>query len=370
VTPVPMTRPRFKPEHARFRIGEVPPWEIRVGGSVLGQAAAMTDPDGRAWDLIEAMNGERTVAEIIAVVRAAHPRVPAGEVRDGIAFLISRGHVEDAAALPPACLTGADLARHDRNGSFYAWADRQPRASRWDYLALLRQARVTVAGMGGVGSAAARALAAEGVGAVHCVDADVVELSNLGRSALYTSADVGVLKVAAAGARLSELDPAATITGQCLRITGEDDILALAEDCDVLVLTADEPHPQIRAWCSRACAKAGTTWVNAGYHGLAIQVNSFVPGQGACWECLMAPTLAYRPVELATFPGDLAGVPHAPSSSFTAWIAGNLAALHAVARITGFLAMPVPRSDVINLADAAATRTETGQHQPGCEVCG
>lgn len=67
--------------------------------------------------------------------------------------------------------------------------DLTPRASTWEPQERLRRALVTVIGVGGTGGVAALALAASGVGRLHCVDPDVVELSNLSRQVIYTEDD-------------------------------------------------------------------------------------------------------------------------------------------------------------------------------------
>ena len=63
-----------------------------------------------------------------------------------------------------------------------------------DRFALLRQAFVVVAGLGGVGSHAAVALARAGVGRLRLVDADTVTASSLNRHAVAGQADVGRAK--------------------------------------------------------------------------------------------------------------------------------------------------------------------------------
>src|SRR5262245_5443432 len=63
------------------------------------------------------------------------------------------------------------------------------------FLMSIEEAKILVVGAGGLGSAAAAALAQTGVGTIGLADPDRVELSNLHRQLLHTSADVGALKV-------------------------------------------------------------------------------------------------------------------------------------------------------------------------------
>ena len=59
----------------------------------------------------------------------------------------------------------------------------------------LRQSRVAVFGVGGVGGSCVLALARSGVGAIDVFDDDVVSVSNINRQAIAVSATVGRPKV-------------------------------------------------------------------------------------------------------------------------------------------------------------------------------
>ncbi|WP_433018674.1 HesA/MoeB/ThiF family protein [Kribbella sp. CA-294648] len=84
--------------------------------------------------------------------------------------------------------------------------DLTPRASRYDVQARLKASSVVVLGLGGTGSAVASALVAAGVGAVHCVDFDIIEEGNLTRQLRYTEEDLGKPKVPVAVKRLSRMN--------------------------------------------------------------------------------------------------------------------------------------------------------------------
>lgn len=76
----------------------------------------------------------------------------------------------------------------------------------------LVDARVLLIGLGGLGSPIAMYLAAAGVGELIFVDHDAVELSNLQRQIVHTTADLKRPKVASAKDRVEALNPNVKVT--------------------------------------------------------------------------------------------------------------------------------------------------------------
>ena len=71
----------------------------------------------------------------------------------------------------------------------------------------LKNARVAVFGVGGVGGYVAEALARCGVGNIELVDSDCVSPSNINRQIIALHSTVGEKKVEAAAARLKDINP-------------------------------------------------------------------------------------------------------------------------------------------------------------------
>ena len=71
----------------------------------------------------------------------------------------------------------------------------------------LRNSRVAVFGIGGVGGYTVEALARSGVGALDLIDDDKVCLTNLNRQIVATRKTVGQYKVDVAEQRIHEIDP-------------------------------------------------------------------------------------------------------------------------------------------------------------------
>lgn len=80
-----------------------------------------------------------------------------------------------------------------------------------DGIEKLKQSRVAVFGVGGVGGYAVEALARSGVGTFHLIDNDTVSESNLNRQIIATTKTIGKLKVEVAKERILEINPDADV---------------------------------------------------------------------------------------------------------------------------------------------------------------
>jgi len=101
----------------------------------------------------------------------------------------------------------------------------------------MRSARVGIAGLGGLGSAVALALARMGAGELVLVDFDVVEPSNLNRQH-YTVEDIGRPKTDATARRIGRVNPAVRVVTHTLGLD-ETNIPVLFRGVDVLVECLD-----------------------------------------------------------------------------------------------------------------------------------
>ena len=87
---------------------------------------------------------------------------------------------------------------------------------------LLRQAKVLIVGVGGLGSPIAIYLCGAGVGTIGLVDDDKVSETNLQRQILYNETEVGKLKVLCAKERLQKLNSNICIEAYPTRLTKEN----------------------------------------------------------------------------------------------------------------------------------------------------
>lgn len=148
----------------------------------------------------------------------------------------------------------------------------------------LSKARVLLIGAGGLGSPAALYLAAAGIGTIGLVDGDVVDLSNLQRQILHTTATVGVPKVESGRRMLSAINPDITINTYQLNVDTEN-ILGLVADYDIVLDGSD--NFTTRFLVNDACFFAKKTLISASMFRFEGQLTSIKPHAGfPCYRCL------------------------------------------------------------------------------------
>ena len=103
--------------------------------------------------------------------------------------------------------------------------------------ARLKQASVGIAGVGGLGSAVAVALARVGVGRLVIADFDVVEPSNLNRQQYFIS-QIGRFKVDALVENLLLINPFITVEAHCV-LLGPENIPLIFSNCPIVVEAFD-----------------------------------------------------------------------------------------------------------------------------------
>ncbi len=221
----------------------------------------------------------------------------------------------------------------------------------------LRGASVLVVGAGGLGAPALYYLVAAGVGRVGVVDDDVVELSNLQRQILFTTADIGRSKAEVAAERLAALNPEVTIEPHAVRLMAAN-TRELVRDHDVIVTAVD--NFAARYLINDACVFERKTFVDGAVLrmvGLAMTVKG---GETACYRCLFPEPPPPAAVVSCSEAGVLGPIP------------GTIGALQALEVIKVLTGAGKPLYDrLIQFDGAAMSFTEVEvQRAPTCPVCG
>ncbi len=149
--------------------------------------------------------------------------------------------------------------------------------------------RITVVGLGALGTVSASLLARAGAGHLRLIDRDVVELVNLQRQVLYEEEDIGFPKAMKAAERLRLANSAIEIEGLAKDVNGAD-VLELLKGSDVVMDGTD--NLETRFLINEACAEMDIPWVHAAVIGTEGRVMAVIPGKTACFRCYIkeAPT--------------------------------------------------------------------------------
>ena len=147
----------------------------------------------------------------------------------------------------------------------------------------LKQAKVCVVGVGGLGNPITIRLAAMGVGKIRIVDRDVIELSNLHRQTMFNEDDVGQVKVETAAKKLRKLN--SDIVIEELPVSVNDyTALDIVDGCDVVIDALDSVNA--RYSLNKACIEKKIPFVTGAAVGVTGQLFTILPNESACYHCL------------------------------------------------------------------------------------
>jgi molybdopterin/thiamine biosynthesis adenylyltransferase len=219
-------------------------------------------------------------------------------------------------------------------------------------------ASALVIGAGGLGCPVAQFLAAAGIGHLTLCDPDRVDLTNLQRQILFTTADIGTPKVTAAAARLAAVNPEVRITTVVARV-GDDELARAVATADVVLDCSD--NFATRHAVNRACVDAGKPLVSGAAIRFDGQVAVFDPRDATapCYHCLFGEGEEIEETRCATMGvfAPLVGIIGATQAA---------EALKLIAGVGESLAGRLLLLDALTMS----WREVRVPRDPGCTVCG
>ncbi|MBP5706746.1 MAG: HesA/MoeB/ThiF family protein [Spirochaetales bacterium] len=187
----------------------------------------------------------------------------------------------------------------------------------------LAAAKVLIIGAGGLGAPVGMYLAAAGVGTIGIADADVVDLSNLQRQIIHTTAAVGKPKVESAAQSMRAINPHVNILTY-REFVNSQNILELISDYDFVVDGTD--NFPAKFLINDACVMADIPFSHAGIIRFKGQLMTVIPGESPCYRCVF------------TEPPPAGAVPTCREAGVigaTAGVIGSLQALETIKYLTG-----------------------------------
>ena len=219
----------------------------------------------------------------------------------------------------------------------------------------LKDARVLVVGLGGLGCAATQYLAGAGVGHLTLLDFDTVSVSNLQRPTLHRDASVGQPKEISPRDALTRVHPYIAIT-PLNALLDDSEIHALIAEHDLVLDCTD--NVSIRNQLNAGCFAARVPLVSGAAIRMEGQITVFTYQEGEpCYRCLsrLFGENALTCVEAGVM-APLIGV------------IGSLQAMEAIKLLANY---GKPASGKIVMYDAMTCqfREMKLMRNPGCEVC-
>ncbi|MFM8315510.1 MAG: molybdopterin-synthase adenylyltransferase MoeB, partial [Deltaproteobacteria bacterium] len=220
----------------------------------------------------------------------------------------------------------------------------------------LKEAKVLIVGMGGLGCPAALYLAAAGVGTLGIIDPDQVDMSNLHRQILYRSEDIGRHKVDVAKRELHTLNPQLQLYSFPCRLQASN-CREIFSSYDIVLDATD--NFETRYLINDACFLLNKTNVFASVTKFEGRLSVFSHG-GPCYRCLY-PTPPQELVLNCSEEGVLGVVPG---------ILGTLQALEAIKQILGITQPEYSNSVLLVDLLGMSFKSITIQKNPNCPLCG
>ena len=153
----------------------------------------------------------------------------------------------------------------------------------------LLAAKVLIVGAGGLGSPAALYLASAGVGHLVLADDDTVEISNLQRQIMHTTARLGELKAESGRAAMLALNPEIVVQALASRLDAQQ-LAEIVARVDVVLDCTD--NFETRHAINLACVKLSKPLVSGAAIRFDGQITVFdrrLPG-APCYSCLFPQT--------------------------------------------------------------------------------
>ena len=147
----------------------------------------------------------------------------------------------------------------------------------------IKDSKVLIVGMGGLGNPVSLYLAAAGVGTIGLVDFDVVDVSNLQRQVLFGIDQKNKSKLQSAKERLKNLNPHTTYNLHEVALSSEN-ALNIIKDYDIVVDGTD--NFPTRYLVNDACVLLDKPNVYGSIYRFDGQVSIFNYNKGPCYRCL------------------------------------------------------------------------------------
>jgi len=235
----------------------------------------------------------------------------------------------------------------------------------------LKNSKICLIGIGGIGSYVFYALAAMGVGEIKVVDFDKVELSNLSRQILYTEDDIDHYKIDVARKKSELINSNVKYEFINDMITDTQRACEIIKDSDLVILCADIPRGKIGGIINKAAFELKVPVIYGGSARTCITCGPIIiPGETECYACffdLDKKTTNSKDDDIVQFIRNRYTTTLIdPYNS----MAGSLISLEAVKLLTNFQASRLKGEMMILDTDDYSISKIKGEAKASCNICG
>jgi molybdopterin/thiamine biosynthesis adenylyltransferase len=153
----------------------------------------------------------------------------------------------------------------------------------WDQKKI-RETKVLVIGAGALGNEILKNVGLLGFQDIVVVDLDRIEESNLSRTVLFRSEQIGEFKAHAAARGVNAISGESNARGVVGNVI-QDCGLGLFLWSDVILAGLD--NREARLWINRSAWKVNRPWIDGAIEGINGVARVFLPGSAPCYECTL-----------------------------------------------------------------------------------
>lgn len=349
------------------------------GGSVhfrlSGNLTSLEDPDGSVLALLDLLDGTRETEEVCITLHRDFPALSVSDVAEAIDDLDESGLLQNSEDQGGDFDEAARTRWSNNLGFFETYASLA--TSKYEFQRRIRNAKVAVLGVGGIGSHVLIDLVAIGFEDIRIVDFDKIELSNFNRQILYGEPFVGRAKVEVASERARALNSGVQIDAVQRKLMSADDVYDVVQDREVVIAVVDRPKMHVAHWLNEGCVRAGAALITGGVDTQRAMYYTIVPGVSGCIECWLSSVRANDQTSRMVLDemqqidreGRDFGEDTAAFNGLVLFDAGFMVA--EMVRLTSRVCPPlsIGRQLEMTMHDPRLTEAETWKRDPQCPTC-
>jgi adenylyltransferase/sulfurtransferase len=148
---------------------------------------------------------------------------------------------------------------------------------------LLSKKHAIIIGAGGLGSNSANLLIRMGIGRVDIIDYDIIDITNLHRTSVFSEYDIGKSKASILQERLQSVNTNVAVKGINQRVNSEN-IGSFIQNADIILDGTDSIS--LRLLINEKSVQDNIPWVYAGVNETIGMVMGILPNKTPCFQCI------------------------------------------------------------------------------------